>query len=213
LLERAAKLSDKEGAGSLTALPIIETQAGDVSAYIPTNVISITDGQIFLESDLFYSGQRPAVNAGISVSRVGGNAQIQAMKAVAGKLRLELAQYRALAAFAQFGSDLDKATQQQLARGQRMVELLKQGQYAPLPVERQILIIYAGTQGHLDDMPVDAIQAFEEALFQYADARGAQVLAEIREKREISDALRTQLDELIAGAKAEFMAARGVKAA
>src|SRR5262252_2859250 len=146
LLERAAKLSDKEGAGSLTALPIIETQAGDVSAYIPTNVISITDGQIFLESDLFYSGQRPAVNAGISVSRVGGAAQIAAMKKVAGKLRLELAQYRALAAFAQFGSDLDKATQQQLARGARMTELLKQGQYVPLPVEKQILQIYAGTQ-------------------------------------------------------------------
>ncbi len=148
LLERAAKLSDKEGAGSLTALPIIETQAGDVSAYIPTNVISITDGQIFLESDLFFSGQRPAVNVGISVSRVGGAAQINGMKSVAGKLRLELAQYRELAAFAQFGSDLDKATQQQLARGARMTELLKQGQYQPLPVEKQILILFAVTNGY-----------------------------------------------------------------
>ena len=154
LLERAAKLSDKEGAGSLTALPIIETQAGDVSAYIPTNVISITDGQIFLESDLFYSGQRPAVNAGISVSRVGGAAQIAAMKKVAGKLRLELAQYRELAAFAQFGSDLDKATQQQLARGARMTELLKQGQYEPLPVEKQVLILFAGDQ-RLRRQPAD----------------------------------------------------------
>jgi F-type H+/Na+-transporting ATPase subunit alpha len=213
LLERAAKLNDELGGGSLTALPIIETQLGDVSAYIPTNVISITDGQIYLETDLFYSGIRPAVNVGLSVSRVGGSAQVKAMRQVAGKLRLDLAQYRELAAFAQFGSDLDKATQQQLARGQRMVELLKQTQYTPLPVEKQILIIYAGTQGHLDDMPVDAIQAFEQALYQYAEARGAQVLAEIREKRELSDALRKQIDELIAGAKAEFMAARGIKAA
>ena len=153
LLERAAKLSDAKGAGSLTALPIIETQAGDVSAYIPTNVISITDGQIFLESDLFYSGQRPAVNVGISVSRVGGAAQIKAMKKVAGKLRLELAQYRELAAFAQFGSDLDKATQQQLARGARMTELLKQGQYQPLPVEKQVLILFAATNGFVDSLP------------------------------------------------------------
>ena len=208
LLERAAKLNKELGGGSLTALPIIETQLGDVSAYIPTNVISITDGQIYLETDLFYSGVRPAVNVGLSVSRVGGKAQVKAMRQVAGKLRLDLAQYRELAAFAQFGSDLDKATQQQLARGQRMVELLKQAQYTPLVVERQVLILYAGTQGHLDDMPVDAILAFEPALYQYADARGAQVLAEIREKKEISDALRTQLNELIGGAKAEFMAAR-----
>ena len=156
LLERAAKLNDELGGGSLTALPIIETQLGDVSAYIPTNVISITDGQIYLESDLFFAGIRPAVNVGLSVSRVGGSAQIKAMRQVAGKLRLDLAQYRELAAFAQFGSDLDKATQQQLARGQRMVELLKQGQYAPLPVEQQIAIIFAGTPGLLDDVPVDA---------------------------------------------------------
>ena len=153
LLERAAKLSDKDGGGSLTALPIIETQAGDVSAYIPTNVISITDGQIFLETDLFYSGVRPAVNVGISVSRVGGAAQIKAMKKVAGTLRLELAQYREMAAFAQFGSDLDKATQQQLARGARLIELLKQGQYAPLPIEKQVVVIYAGTNGFVDDLP------------------------------------------------------------
>src|SRR5689334_6055910 len=155
LLERACKLSDKLGAGSLTALPIIETQAGDVSAYIPTNVISITDGQIFLQSDLFYAGQRPAVNVGISVSRVGGAAQTAAMKKIAGKLRLELAQYRALAAFAQFGSDLDKATQQQLARGARMTELLKQGLHQPQPVEKQVLVIYAGTNGFIDNLPID----------------------------------------------------------
>jgi F-type H+-transporting ATPase subunit alpha len=213
LLERAAKLNDELGGGSLTALPIIETQLGDVSAYIPTNVISITDGQIYLETDLFYAGIRPAVNVGLSVSRVGGSAQVKAMRQVAGKLRLDLAQYRELAAFAQFGSELDKATQQQLSRGQRMVEVLKQGQYEPLPVEKQIVIIYAGTQGHLDDVPVDALRAFEEALHQYADSRGGALLAEIREKKELSDALRPQLDELIAGAKAEFMAARGVTAA
>jgi F-type H+-transporting ATPase subunit alpha len=171
LLERAAKLSDKEGAGSLTALPIIETQAGDVSAYIPTNVISITDGQIFLESDLFYSGQRPAVNAGISVSRVGGAAQIAGMKAVAGKLRLELAQYRELAAFAQFGSDLDKATQQQLARGARMTELLKQGQYVPLPVEKQILILFAVTNGFVDNLPIDSLGRYERDLYAFVDSR------------------------------------------
>ena len=213
LLERAAKLNDELGGGSLTALPIIETQLGDVSAYIPTNVISITDGQIYLETDLFYAGIRPAVNVGLSVSRVGGSAQVKAMRQVAGKLRLDLAQYRELAAFAQFGSELDKATQQQLSRGQRMVELLKQGQYTPIAVERQILSIYAGTQGHLDDVPVDALRAFEDALHQYADSRGAAILAEIREKKEISDALRPKLDELIAGAKAEFTAARGTSAA
>jgi F-type H+-transporting ATPase subunit alpha len=171
LLERAAKLSDKEGAGSLTALPIIETQAGDVSAYIPTNVISITDGQIYLESDLFYSGQRPAVNAGLSVSRVGGAAQTAAMKKVAGKLRLELAQYRELAAFSQFGSDLDKATQQQLARGARMTELLKQGQYQPLSVEKQVLILFAVTNGFVDALPMDALARYERDLFAFADGR------------------------------------------
>jgi len=213
LLERAAKLNDELGGGSLTALPIIETQLGDVSAYIPTNVISITDGQIYLETDLFYAGVRPAVNVGLSVSRVGGAAQVKAMRQIAGRLRLDLAQYRDLAAFAQFGSELDKATQQQLARGQRMVELLKQAQYVPLPVEKQILIIYAGTQGHLDDLPVDAIQDFEQSLYRYAASRGEDVLAEIREKKELADALRPRLDQLIERAKAEFPAAKGVKAA
>src|SRR5471030_1649047 len=169
LLERASKLSDKMGGGSLTALPIIETQAGDVSAYIPTNVISITDGQIFLETDLFNSGVRPAVNVGISVSRVGGSAQIKAMRQVAGSMKLELAQYRELAAFSQFGSDLDKATQGQLNRGSRLVEILKQDQYQPLPFSKQILIIFAGTNGFLDDLPVDKIREFEAELYKYVD--------------------------------------------
>jgi F-type H+-transporting ATPase subunit alpha len=213
LLERAAKLNDELKGGSLTALPIIETQLGDVSAYIPTNVISITDGQIFLESDLFYGGIRPAVNVGISVSRVGGSAQIKAMRQIAGKLRLDLAQYRELAAFAQFGSDLDRATQLQLARGQRMVELLKQGQYRPLVVERQIAIIFAGTQGLLDDMPVDQIREFEEFLFGFLDRKHAQVLADIADKKELTDDLRSALTAAINAAKAEFMAARGIKAA
>jgi F-type H+-transporting ATPase subunit alpha len=213
LLERAAKLNDELKGGSLTALPIIETQLGDVSAYIPTNVISITDGQIFLESDLFYGGIRPAVNVGISVSRVGGSAQIKAMRQIAGKLRLDLAQYRELAAFAQFGSDLDKATQLQLARGQRMVELLKQGQYQPLVVERQIAIIFAGTQGFLDDMPVDQIRPFEEFLFGFLDRKHAQVLGDIANKKELSDDLRSALGAAIDAAKAEFVASRGIKAA
>jgi F-type H+-transporting ATPase subunit alpha len=202
LLERAAKLSDKEGAGSLTALPIIETQAGDVSAYIPTNVISITDGQIFLESDLFYSGQRPAVNAGISVSRVGGAAQIAAMKKVAGKLRLELAQYRELAAFAQFGSDLDKATQQQLARGARMTELLKQGQYAPLPVEKQVLILFAVTNGFTDSLPVDSLGRYERELYAFIDSRQSNVWAELKEKGNNGKAW----DSLVATMKAALSA-------
>ncbi len=182
LLERAAKLSDKEGAGSLTALPIIETQAGDVSAYIPTNVISITDGQIFLESDLFYAGQRPAVNAGISVSRVGGAAQIAAMKKVAGKLRLDLAQYRELAAFSQFGSDLDKATQQQLARGARMTEVLKQGQYLPLPVEKQVLILFSVTNGYTDPLPMDSLGRYERDLYAFVDARHPALWNELKTK-------------------------------
>jgi len=213
LLERAAKLSDARGGGSLTSLPFIETQAGDVSAYIPTNVISITDGQIYLESDLFYSGVRPAVNVGLSVSRVGGNAQIKAMKQVAGTLRIDLAQYRELAAFAQFGSDLDKATQQQLARGQRMVELLKQGQYAPLSVEKQVAIIFAGSQGLLDDLPVEAVRPFEEFLYGFIERRQPQMLVEIREKKEIADTLRETLTKAITEAKAEFAAAKGIKAA
>jgi F-type H+/Na+-transporting ATPase subunit alpha len=213
LLERAAKLNDELKGGSLTALPIIETQLGDVSAYIPTNVISITDGQIFLESDLFYGGIRPAVNVGISVSRVGGSAQIKAMRQIAGKLRLDLAQYRELAAFAQFGSDLDRATQLQLARGQRMVELLKQGQYSPQSVERQIAIIFAGTQGLLDDMPVDQIREFETFLFGFLDRKHAQVLGDIANKKELTDDLRAALAAAINAAKAEFMASRGIKAA
>jgi F-type H+-transporting ATPase subunit alpha len=182
LLERAAKLSDAKGGGSLTALPVIETQAGDLSAYIPTNVISITDGQIFLEGDLFYSGQRPAVNVGLSVSRVGGAAQIAAMKKVAGKLRLELAQYRALAAFAQFGSDLDKATQQQLARGARITELLKQDQYVPLPVEKQVLILFAATNGFVDSYPVDSLGRYEKELYAYVDSHKRELMAELARK-------------------------------
>jgi len=182
LLERAAKLSDAKGAGSLTALPIIETQAGDLSAYIPTNVISITDGQIFLEGDLFFSGQRPAVNVGLSVSRVGGAAQIAAMKKVAGKLRLELAQYRALAAFAQFGSDLDKATQQQLARGARITELLKQGQYVPLSVEKQILILFAATNGFIDNLPVEVLGRYEKELYAFADSQKRDFMKELAQK-------------------------------
>ena len=213
LLERAAKLNDQLGGGSLTALPIIETQLGDVSAYIPTNVISITDGQIYLESDLFYSGVRPAVNVGLSVSRVGGSAQIKAIRQVAGKLRLDLAQYRELAAFAQFGSDLDKSTLQQLARGQRMVELLKQGQYAPLTVERQVAIIFAGSQGLLDDLPVDQMRPFEEFLYPFLERKHAQLLPEVANKKELTDELREALTKAITAAKAEFAAARGIKAA
>jgi F-type H+/Na+-transporting ATPase subunit alpha len=213
LLERAAKLNDQLGGGSLTALPIIETQLGDVSAYIPTNVISITDGQIYLESDLFYAGIRPAVNVGLSVSRVGGSAQVKAMRQVAGKLRLDLAQYRELAGFAQFGSDLDKATQVQLARGQRMVELLKQGQYQPLPIEKQVVILFAGTQGLLDDLPVDAVREFETFLYGGLERKQPQILTEIRDKKELSDALRDTLASAIADTKTEFMAAKGIKAA
>jgi len=200
LLERAAKMSDAEGGGSLTALPVIETQAGDVSAYIPTNVISITDGQIFLEAELFYSGIRPALNVGLSVSRVGGSAQIKAMKQVAGKLKLDLAQFRELAAFAQFGADLDKATQEQLARGQRMVEILKQGQYASMRVAHQILIIYAGTRGYVDDIPVDQLGRFESEFLKYVDLQHADVIEEIETKKEISE----ELDKKIAGTIEEF---------
>ncbi len=213
LLERAAKLNDDLGGGSLTALPIIETQLGDVSAYIPTNVISITDGQIYLESDLFYGGVRPAVNVGLSVSRVGGSAQVKAMRQVAGKLRLDLAQYRELAAFAQFGSDLDRATQMQLARGQRMVEILKQGQYQPLPVEKQVAIIFAGTQGLLDDLAVDLIREFETFFYGWLERKHGELLAEIRDKREISDTLRETMTKAVSDAKAEFTAAKGIKAA
>jgi F-type H+-transporting ATPase subunit alpha len=205
LLERSAKLNAKYGGGSLTALPVIETQAGDVSAYIPTNVISITDGQIFLESDLFYQGVRPAVNVGISVSRVGGNAQIKAMKSVAGTLRLDLAQYRELQAFAQFGSDLDKATQNQLNRGQRMVEILKQGQFAPIPVERQVAIIFAATQGFLDDLPVSACLEFEAGLVNYIDLNGGAYVKSIKEKKVLDDGTCNELKRLIVEFKAGFV--------
>jgi len=208
LLERAAKLSDKNGGGSLTALPVIETQAGDVAAYIPTNVISITDGQIYLETDLFNQGVRPAVNVGLSVSRVGGSAQIKAMRQVAGSLKLELAQYRELQAFAQFGSDLDKATQAQLNRGQRLVEILKQGQYSPLPFSKQILIIMAGTGGFLDDMPVDQVRPFEKQLYQYVDSTNPGILRQIMEKKILDDSLKAQLQSIITEAKQQFVADR-----
>jgi F-type H+-transporting ATPase subunit alpha len=198
LLERAAKLDDKHGGGSLTALPIIETQAGDISAYIPTNVISITDGQIFLEADLFNSGIRPAINVGNSVSRVGGSAQVKAMKAVAGRLRLDLAQYRELAAFAMFASDLDKATQAQLARGQRLTEILKQDQYAPLPVEKQIVIVYAATNGFLDAYPVADCRRYEKELYAWLDAKQATLVGEIAAKKDLGGGLSERLKAALA---------------
>jgi F-type H+-transporting ATPase subunit alpha len=206
LLERAAKLNDAHGAGSLTALPFIETQAGDVSAYIPTNVISITDGQIFLEADLFNSNQRPAINVGISVSRVGGNAQTKAMKSIAGGLRLDLAQYRELAAFAQFGSDLDKASQAQLNRGRHLVEILKQDQYQPLPVEKQIMIIWAGTKGYLDDMPVEVCRKFEAELYRFTENAHRAVLDEIAAKKALDADLTTKVKAIIEEFKDRFLA-------
>lgn len=206
LLERAAKLSDQEGGGSLTALPIIETQAGDVAAYIPTNVISITDGQIYLESDLFYAGVRPAVNVGLSVSRVGGNAQIKAMKQIAGTLRLELAQFRELAAFAQFGSDLDKATQAQLARGSRLVEVLKQGQYQPMKVELQIMQIYAATQGYLDDYPVTVIGRYLDELKLFLETKQSKVLDNIAKKKTLDYGLKKQMNTALDEFKKIFAA-------
>src|SRR5689334_18247973 len=212
LLERSAKLSDALGGGSLTALPIIETQAGDISAYIPTNVISITDGQIFLEGDLFHSGVRPAINVGNSVSRVGGSAQIKAMRQVAGSLRLDLAQYRELAAFAQFGSDLDKATQSQLHRGVRLVEILKQPQYQPLPVEKQVAIIYAATNGHLDPIDVGNIRSFETELYSYLDARHPQVLRGIAEKKQLDDQLKAALNSAVKEFATDFAARKAAAA-
>ncbi len=197
LLERAAKMSDEQGGGSLTALPIIETQAGDVSAYIPTNVISITDGQIFLESGLFYSGVRPAINVGISVSRVGGNAQIKAMKQVAGRLRLDLAQFREMEAFAKFGSDLDEATQQQLRRGERLVEILKQDQYQPIPFEKQIAIIYAGTNGFLDSLPVGVLKRFENEFIEYLEMKHPELLSEVAEKKILTDEWREKMNKVL----------------
>ena len=205
LLERAAKLNDDNGAGSLTALPIIETQAGDVSAYIPTNVISITDGQIFLETDLFYQGIRPAINVGLSVSRVGSAAQIKAMKQVAGSIKLELAQYREMAAFAQFGSDLDAATQRLLERGARLTELLKQAQYTPLPVEEQIIVIYAGVKGFLDEIEVKNLGVFEEELLNTVRNKGAKILSTIREKGAIDDSLEKSISDIITNVAKNFI--------
>lgn len=204
LLERAAKLNDDLGGGSLTALPIIETQAGDVSAYIPTNVISITDGQIFLESGLFYSGVRPAINVGISVSRVGGSAQIKAMKQVAGRLRLDLAQYREMESFAKFGSDLDPATQQQLRRGERLVEILKQGQYAPIPFEKQIVVIYAATNGYLDKLPTGVLGKFEKELIETLEVKHKDMLPEIADKQVLSDEIKEKLNKILEQFTANF---------
>jgi F-type H+-transporting ATPase subunit alpha len=197
LLERAAKLSDAKGGGSLTSLPVIETQAGDISAYIPTNVISITDGQIFLEADLFNAGIRPAIDVGNSVSRVGGSAQIKAMKQVAGGLRLSLAQYRALAAFAQFGSDLDKATQAQLALGERLTEILKQPQYQPIDVEKQVLIIWAANNGYTDDVPVAEVRAFEAELMRFVENSHPGVLQALREKKAVTDDIQNDLEQTL----------------
>lgn len=205
LLERAAKLSDKLGGGSITALPIIETLAGDVTAYIPTNVISITDGQIFLESELFYAGQRPAVNAGISVSRVGGNAQIKAMKQVSGTLRLELAQYRELAAFAQFGSDLDKESKRRLEKGKRLTEILKQDQYEPVPVEKQIMILYAGVNNHLNEIPVGKVKDFEKGFMEFMDTHHRDVGKGIIEQKTLTDDIKKELDEAIEEYKKVFL--------
>jgi F-type H+-transporting ATPase subunit alpha len=206
LLERAAKMSDSNGGGSLTALPVIETQAGDVSAYIPTNVISITDGQIYLEADLFNSGIRPGVNVGLSVSRVGGNAQIKAMRQVAGTLRLDLAQYRSLAAFAQFGSELDKATQAQLARGERLTELLKQDQFVPLPVERQVLVIYAGTHGHLDGVSTADCRRYERELFAFVETNYPATLKKIAEQKKLDDALEGEVGQALEAFAERFAA-------
>ncbi len=206
LLERAAKLHDSHGAGSLTALPIIETQAGDVSAYIPTNVISITDGQVYLEPDLFNAGFRPAINVGLSVSRVGGSAQVKAMKKVAGTLRLDLAQYRELAAFAQFGSDLDKATMQRLERGKRMMELLKQPQYQPLPLQEQVVVLYAGTRGYLDDVPVEAISKFEKEFLEFMRNSKGDILSSIKETNDLDEATEEKLKAAIEEFKKTFQA-------
>ncbi|NJC87076.1 MAG: F0F1 ATP synthase subunit alpha [Desulfuromonas sp.] len=206
LLERACKLNDEMGAGSLTALPIIETQAGDVSAYIPTNVISITDGQIFLESDLFYSGVRPAINVGLSVSRVGGSAQVKAMKQVAGTLRLALAQYREMAAFAQFGSDLDAATQRQLARGARLVEILKQPQYQPMPVEKQVMVIFAANNGYIDDYPVNVARRYEAEMMTFIESSHPGILAEVRDKKALDNDLQAKIKGALDEFKGQFAA-------
>ena len=203
-MERAAKLNDELGAGSLTALPIIETQAGDVSAYIPTNVISITDGQIYLEPGLFFAGVRPSINVGLSVSRVGGAAQVKAMKQVAGTLRLDMAQFRELEAFAAFGSDLDAATQKQLTRGQRLVEILKQPQYQPLSMEKQVTILYAGTRGFLDNYPTDVVAKYEAGLYPFIEERFPQVFSGLKEKQEITEELDKLMTEALTAYDEEF---------
>jgi F-type H+-transporting ATPase subunit alpha len=213
LLERAAMMRDELGGGSLTALPVIETQAGDLSAYIPTNVISITDGQIFLESDLFHQGVRPAINVGNSVSRVGGSAQVKAMRQVAGTLRLDLAQFRELAAFAQFASDLDKSTQDQLNRGKRLVEVLKQGQYEPLPVEKQVLIVYAGTKGFLDPVPEELVREYETELYQFVEGREPSLFTDLAARAKIDDDLKARIEAVLKEFTEQFMAARKTAAA
>ncbi len=210
LLERAAKVNDELGAGSLTALPIIETQAGDVSAFIPTNVISITDGQVYLEPNLFFSGVRPAINVGLSVSRVGGAAQVKAMKQVAGTLRLDLAQYRELAAFAAFGSDLDAKTQAQLTRGERLVEILKQPQYQPLPMEKQVTILYAGTKGYLDKLPVDTLADYENELYNYIESNEPSIFSDLKEQKEFTDAIKGKLEKVLASFGDTFKATKGL---
>ena len=205
LLERSAKWDDAHGGGSLTALPIIETQAGDVSAYIPTNVISITDGQIYLEPELFYAGVRPAINIGLSVSRVGGNAQIKAMKQVAGRLRLELAQYREMAAFAKFGSDLDRSTQQLIARGSRLTELLKQGQYTPIPVEKQVVLLYAGANGYIDTYPESALKKYEQEMLNYVEKKHTDLLSDIREKSQLDHNIEDKLFTVLNDFRDQFV--------
>ena len=210
LLERASKLNDELGAGSLTALPIIETQAGDVSAFIPTNVISITDGQVYLEPNLFFSGVRPAINVGLSVSRVGGAAQVKAMKQVAGTLRLDLAQYRELAAFAAFGSDLDAKTQAQLTRGERLVEILKQPQYQPLPMEKQVVIIYSGANGHLDKLPVDTLADYEQELYNYIESNDPSIFADLKEQKEFTDPIKEKLNKALTSFGETFKATKGL---
>ncbi len=211
LLERSSKVSDALGAGSLTALPIIETQAGDVSAFIPTNVISITDGQVYLEPNLFFSGVRPAINVGLSVSRVGGAAQVKAMKQVAGTLRLDLAQYRELAAFAAFGSDLDAATQAQLTRGERLVEILKQPQYAPLPMEKMVTILYAGANGYLDPLPIETMKDYEDEMYSYIEANDASIFADLKEQEEFTDAIKEKLNKALDAFGETFKATKGLK--
>jgi F-type H+-transporting ATPase subunit alpha len=210
LLERSAKLSDELGAGSLTALPIIETQAGDVSAFIPTNVISITDGQVYLQPDLFFAGVRPAINVGLSVSRVGGSAQVKAMKQVAGTLRLDLAQYRELAAFAAFGSDLDAATQAQLTRGERLVEILKQPQYRPLPMQKQVTILYAGANGYLDTLPINTLKDYEAELFDYIESNDPSIFADLKAQEVFTDEIKAKLNKALTSFGATFKATKGI---